>query len=327
MPHGGGRHFVLRESYREDGGWKHRDIADLGADPSEYIEYPGGNGYYIRPDLEDLIQQAGIEYTAEEIENIFLPFLDPRIRRIIENFRRSPSRYSGNRRESSDSHRAHWFDKRRIHFLKFGRIDIGNIDGEKWGFQKILRDKSRDEIEHVIEGMEAELRPREFMSYIYTAFNLESYFSNHLLRHHPAALDPEKIDSFFLEEICSINQDARFFRGMDRDSIYPLHPMLQKYVIIYFDGSVMAGNTWSEAIKERLRQRMNRARTAPSSQMGKEEALEVIGIAESELQCMTLNRLTKHYRRKAQEMHPDKGGDHEGFLKLTEAYNILLSML
>jgi predicted 2-oxoglutarate/Fe(II)-dependent dioxygenase YbiX len=34
--------------------------------------------------------------------------------------------------------------------------------------------------------------------------------------------------------------------------------------------------------------------------------------------------LSRLYRRRAQELHPDKGGDHETFLRLTAAYHKLL---
>jgi hypothetical protein len=34
--------------------------------------------------------------------------------------------------------------------------------------------------------------------------------------------------------------------------------------------------------------------------------------------------LARQYRQKAQQLHPDKGGDHDKFVKLTEVYHELL---
>jgi DnaJ-class molecular chaperone len=39
---------------------------------------------------------------------------------------------------------------------------------------------------------------------------------------------------------------------------------------------------------------------------------------------MSRHELTKLYRKKAKEMHPDKGGGHDSFIKLTAAYNEFL---
>jgi curved DNA-binding protein CbpA len=36
---------------------------------------------------------------------------------------------------------------------------------------------------------------------------------------------------------------------------------------------------------------------------------------------MSRRDLVRLYRRKAQELHPDKGGDHDKFVRLTAAYH------
>jgi curved DNA-binding protein CbpA len=40
---------------------------------------------------------------------------------------------------------------------------------------------------------------------------------------------------------------------------------------------------------------------------------------------MSRKELVRIFRRRAQEFHPDKGGDPEKFVELTEAYHMLLS--
>jgi DnaJ-class molecular chaperone len=39
---------------------------------------------------------------------------------------------------------------------------------------------------------------------------------------------------------------------------------------------------------------------------------------------MTKRGLTRLYRRMAKKLHPDKGGEHEKFIQLSEAYQELL---
>jgi DnaJ-class molecular chaperone len=39
----------------------------------------------------------------------------------------------------------------------------------------------------------------------------------------------------------------------------------------------------------------------------------------------TQEEIKKSYREKSQEMHPDKGGDHQEFVQVTEAYRVLSS--
>jgi hypothetical protein len=44
------------------------------------------------------------------------------------------------------------------------------------------------------------------------------------------------------------------------------------------------------------------------------------------LKKMSRKELARLYRQKALDMHPDKGGDHDEFVKLTEAYHALLKI-
>lgn len=55
-----------------------------------------------------------------------------------------------------------------------------------------------------------------------------------------------------------------------------------------------------------------------------EEALSVMGIAKEDMPSMTIQTLTRQYRKMAKTYHPDKGGKHEKFIKLNQAYSDLL---
>jgi len=50
-----------------------------------------------------------------------------------------------------------------------------------------------------------------------------------------------------------------------------------------------------------------------------ENLYEILGVEEN----ATLDDIKKAYRKKAKELHPDKGGDEEPFKKISSAYDIL----
>jgi DnaJ-class molecular chaperone len=51
-----------------------------------------------------------------------------------------------------------------------------------------------------------------------------------------------------------------------------------------------------------------------------DEASSVFGVEKEILSSMSKRSLVRLFRRLAQKRHPDKGGTHEEFIRLTEAY-------
>lgn len=216
-----GYHYLIRSSYRDGECWKSRELLDLGTDPAAHIEFVGGNGFYFSPDMEEQLCAQGAECSTEELEELFLPFLPLRIRRTIESFQariglRTRRRACSTQEMEQGQRWLHSFDKRRLHFLRCGRVDIGDLERHPWKFLQVLTEKSRDEIEHVIEGMEGVLRPQEMRPYLFTALHLQTRFPHHWLRNQPAALDPEAVDDCFLEALCALNNDAGYFAGVEQ---------------------------------------------------------------------------------------------------------------
>ncbi len=325
----GGFRYILRESRWEEGCWRHHDLLDLGSDPGSFIHYPGGNGFYFSADLEEVLQKESVEYSPDDLEDVFMPFLKPEIRRLVEGFRRKNSSANRWSRFSASElldlqKELHSFDKRRLHFLRCGRIDIGALDGRPWKFLNVLLNKSRDEIEHIIGSMEQQLRPQEFRSYLYTALHLQCYFANRIIKNHPAALDADKVDEVFLSELCRLNDDSKFFVGVDRASRQSLHTYLVKYVILYFDHDFERPSTWADYAREFEWRRQFHPRGRRKSWMARDEACKCLGICPSEFEEMNRNELTRYYRRQAKKLHPDSGGDHEEFIRMTDAYESLL---
>ncbi len=329
-----GRRFVLSESYRAGGLLKHRVLIDLGPDPEIYIEYPGGNSFYIRESLIENLQAMGKKDPEDEIENLLMPFLDPRIRRIVEQFQRSKrsekpwhSLSPGKRLQMQKE--LHPFDKRRVHYLRFGRMQMEDMDGRASPFLYVLFEKSRDEIEHLIEEMEYELPPHETRSYIYTSFHLQTHFRHLRTRHHPSALDPEKVDHFFVEDLCRLNRDQRFFSGVDQWDCQTLHPHLIKYLIQYFDSAFESGTVWSEYVEDFLwKHQFHRQKgTHSNSSSTEKEACRCLEISVEDFQGMDRMKLRRCYRQLAKKTHPDGGGNKERFVEIKAAYEFLMQRL
>ena len=321
--------YVLRQSTWDGRCWNHRDLFQLGDDPSDSIVYVGGSGFYFHEDLEARLEELQVKYTQDQLEKEFFPYLKPHIRRILENFRgneNSAGRWRGMSNEELWEYQKHLhsFDRRRLHFLRVGRIDMGALEGRPWKFLNVILEKSRDEIEHVIENMERVLKPHEMRLYLYTALEIQSYFPNSLLRNHPAALDPEQVDQYFLDELCRLNEDDAFFFGHENRDKSALHPYLVKYVCFYFD-HFFAHLGQDAFVREFINRR--RAYVAPPAKpaLATQDACKVFGISVEKYREMSRRELIQHYRRSAQQMHPDKGGDHEEFVKMTEAYECLMS--
>jgi hypothetical protein len=56
-----------------------------------------------------------------------------------------------------------------------------------------------------------------------------------------------------------------------------------------------------------------------------QEACESLDIRQESFEQLSPKQLAQHYRRKALEHHPDQGGTHEQFIRLTKAYKDLLA--
>ena len=304
---------------------------DLGPDPSIHIVYPGGNSFYVEESIEEGLLKEGASFSGDELEELFMPFIDPEIRRIADMFHRPAKkelRYHQLSRNDllKEQRGLHSFDKRRLHYLRCGRVDIGNLDARPWKFLNVLLDKSRDEIEHIFEGMEKELAPEETRSYIYTALNMQSHFRHVLIRHQPAFLETKKFDQYLLSDLCLLNRDETFFKGVESHDPDSLHFYLIKYLILYFDNAFDPENLWDEYVKDFVwEHRFYKApRKSTRGSVPEKEACRCLGISIEDFKKMDVNELLRCYRKRAKETHPDRGGDEETFIEIKEAYESLV---
>ncbi len=315
--------YSLCESYRRGGELRSRVLLDLGEDPRRYIIYPGGTSFYIDEIIEERLSGLNVRVDQDILEELFFPFVDPYIRTRIAPFmarqdtrRRRPV---SSRERERIGRETHPFDRRRLHFLRCGRTDPGRLQGFVSPLFRVLLDKSRDEIEQYFLAQEAIVKPREYHRYLFTIFDLRQHFSRASGGISPLAQPRHEIDEAFLTELCRLNADAEFWSGMERRDRLPGY--LVRYLVMYFDYSFPPPGRGPFLGDFSRRGRRPASSGRPVSP---DEAGTIFGVSAGRLAAMNRRELTRLYRRRAHELHPDKGGDNEQFIRLTAAYHALL---
>jgi hypothetical protein len=159
-------------------------------------------------------------------------------------------------------------------------------------------------------------------TYLFAAFDLQRFFPESFAKRLPEALDPGKMDKVFEEEICRLQRDGSFWAGEKNEGI--LHEYLIRYVIMYFDNDFDRRSLMGDYVKDFMnRHRFHRAPQTTGA-VSLDKASTIFGIKKEALRTMSKRGLTRIYRRMAQKLHPDKGGTHDQFVRLTEAYKALL---
>lgn len=319
-------HYSIRESYVDEktGTLTSREIIEIGPSPGSFWKYPGGNACYLDPELCDRMEELSPDSCAEELERLFLPFLDRNIRTTLNDFsrRKTPRKKPLTRDQEEAIHRLHIFDKRRQLYLRTGSPDLRDIYRIKPVFFRDLLEKSRDELEQFFLAMETVLNSDERKLYAYAIFDIQRFFSGPFARTIPLTLDQERVDDFFEMEFCALTKDEKFWQGFARQERIPGY--LVRYLVMYFDNTYRQGMMDEENIRSFMNSRREHRPPPPPSSVSPEETAGLFAMPGEQLQKMTHRELTRRYRKMAHEHHPDKGGDKEKFVRLTEAYRRLL---
>lgn len=314
--------YILRESVRQGEQMVARDIFDIGPCPGAWIDYPGGNAWYLNPDLESRISSLADTFDSDQLEDLFRPFMRPAIRRATQTFRqRTFKQYTPMTRAQKETiaRQVHAFDKRRAHFLKFGNMDQGPMVNMPAIIFRQLHNKSRDEIEQRFMDQERVLRQKDLKSYIYTALDLHRFFQGFMAKQMPHALDQDKVEAFFIQELCLLNKELF---GLTSH----LHEYLIRYAVMFFDHTYGDSVLLDDMVNDfQFRQRSRWSKPpAATRQLALSQALKVFNITAKNLESMDKTDLTREFRRLARQHHPDRGGSHDRFVELNNAYQALL---
>ena len=312
--------YMIRQSYADGGCFRSRDLFDLGEDPTRFIKYPGGNGFYIDTMVEEAIADQGVAASQDDLETVFMPFIDPHIRRVIEGFDRG-GRHCPQSDACAPLQTPHPFDRDRLHYLKLGHVDRRRMGCTPGAFYRILQNKSRDEIEYDFIAAEKILKPHELARYTYQIFDLQRHFREHFAQSHPEALDQNRMDRYFVQSLCELDRDESFWIGSTRES--GLHAHLVRYAVMYFDSSFPARDPFRDFLRDFMnRHRLHRPPESVAVSLS--ESARLFGVSVETLKKMDCRTLARKYRKLALTHHPDKGGDPENFVKLTAAYRKLM---
>ncbi|MCS7149302.1 MAG: hypothetical protein N2Z40_00435 [Caldimicrobium sp.] len=276
--------YRINESYYEAPFYKSRVLFDLGSNPANFITYYSEVAFSI--DLEDELAKIGKKTDQFQLEELFLRFLNPEAQKWV--------RFSLSKRQPKNTNRRdfnlddiHWFDRIRLIAIKLDHRDPKRLIQQKYPFFERLLFKSRDEIENMIWDMEDRLTFREKSRYLLSIFSLGK------------ASSPEERDTFFMEGLCKIAEDPQYFMDLSSDKV--LSSYLSRYVWFYFDA-------------------IPRTRVPRSYHVFEESLyLEVsrnLNISVDKLLSLSKREVLKIFRAKILELHPDRGGSHEAFVKV-----------
>lgn len=317
--------FFIRESYQSGTQWQSRDLMDLGWDPASFIVYPGGSAFYVDMAVTDHLLDEGADPDPDELESLFWPFVRPDIRRRVGHFRTRSENLREARIRERDLRETfplpHIFDRRRVHYLRYGQMDQGRIGQVSPKLFRVLTRKSRDEIEQYFIEAERVLKAHEFKPYIFVIFDLQRFFTERFARTMPQGLDADRVDDCFVDEICRLNRDPTFSGGMAATG--RLNDYLVRYLVMHFD-SAYPQDQFLENLFRDFKNRHRRYRPPKSVAVSMEEAARLFATDREALRRMGRSDLARLYRHRAKAYHPDQGGNKAEFIKLTEAYHRLL---
>lgn len=318
--------YEIRESYkRDDDTFGHRLIFDLGEKPEQYFELYEDHIILFNPELLELITEKTGKNAEKNLEHLLWNFFPAVCRERLGHFKQRTQLKFGplTRAEKADiSKEIHIFDRRRLYYLRYGAVDQSRLSRLHEKCCRPLLGQSRDEREFYFREEERVLEPGKYLQYVYAIFNLQKYFTQSFAPWLPEALAKEEMAEYFINAICRLQNDNHFWQRAPESRF--LHDHLVRYLIMFFDFNAAPRSFFDEHARSFMaghrsfRWPERRASATP------EKISSIFGTPYNDLKKMSKSTLNKLYRKKAMEFHPDKGGDHDRFIELSDVYNELL---
>jgi len=326
IPHNGRLLYVVRSSFFDEAvaAYDFRDVFELGVDPRRYIHRIAENAIYFDEALEGAVaRELGGEPTAV-LEELLWDFLPPEEQRIIGSFRRKSSArltQLSTWEQKEIERTVHLFDRRRLYYIRYGAVDQSRIYRLNDKLYRPLLQKSRDEKEYYFQALEKSLRAGEMKKYIFVIFNLQQSFDEIYRAFMPEALNRQKMDEVFVDELCRLNSDAGFWqKSTPADS---LHFHLRHYLISYFDSGFESRSFDYEFYREFRAGHRRFTWPEKKVKVSEEEVTLLYGRTMKDLKKMSRAELGRLFRKKAKDHHPDGGGEADDFIKLRQVYENL----
>ena len=328
ITHGGMTRYEIRQSFfdEKDKQFRYRTVFDLGRDPGQYLEQLSEEICYFSSELEDSVASMTDKDATRILEELLWDFLPEAERQRLSLFRnRRNIRLKPLSEEEAETieSQVHLFDRRRLYYLRYGAVDQSRIFRLNLKLYRPLLGQSRDEREYYFLELEKVLKPNEMKTYVFAIFDLQRHFTESISATMPEALNQIDIADHFLEDLCKLNEDISYWEGNTVPS--SLHHHLTRYVIMFFDHGYGRRSLFDDFIREFMGRHRTFRWPDKKPTVSTEVAAKVFGASWQELQKMSKKELTRLFRQRAKELHPDSGGDHDRFIELSGAYAALLA--
>lgn len=319
-------HYEIRKSFQhEDGSYGYKTIFNLGENPASYFELYEDHIVLFDNNLLKAVTKGIAKDGESTLELLLFDFLPPACKDRIQLFQGRSHIHRGpltSDEKSRIAEEIHLFDRRRLYYLRYGAVDQSRLSRLHEKCCRPLLGQSRDEKEYFFAAEEQVLEPGMYLQYIFAIFNLQKYFTQSFAPWLPEALAIESMGEYLEEAICLLQKDSRFWQGHPEDDF--LHPHLARYLIMFFDFAPAPRSFFDDFARSFMAGRRSFKWPERSNKIDSDKAMEIFGQSLNQLKKLSKSELTKLYRSKAMELHPDKGGDHERFVDLSTIYTTLL---
>lgn len=318
--------FQLRQSY-PTGNNQHgyKVLFDLGRQPSDYFTILEDHIVIFKEDLLQALTKASEKDPESLLEKLLFPFFPPSVQQNLLTFKERTTTFRGPLtvdEQKAIQNQVHIFDRRRLYYLRYGAVDQSRLTRLHEKCCRPLLGQSRDEREYYFMAEEMVLDPGSYFQYIFAIFNLQKYFQQSFAPWLPEALARAEVAHHFEEIICSLQKDTTFWQAEEVGDF--LHAHLTRYLWMFFDFIPQQPSFINDFARAFMGSHRTFKWPEKKVEVPPEKIEEVFGVTHAQLDAMEKEKLTRLYRKKAMELHPDQGGDAEQFIILTEIYTTLL---
>ncbi len=318
--------YQLRQSYRTgEHSFDYRVVYELGPDPAKFIEIVEDRIILFDYDLVDAVSAHTDEDCESVLEKLLWEFLPKEIRQRLSHFQARGGRPPGPltpAEHEAIARQIHILDRQRLYYLRYGAVDQSRLSRLHEKCCRPLLGQSRDEREYYFTAEEQVIEPGHYLQYVYAIFNLQKYFHQSFAPWLPESLARDEMADHFERELCRLNRDRSFWQKEDTPD--SLHHHLIRYLIMFFDYAPAQRSFFDDFLRSFMADHRTFRWPERKSSRSPEKIREIFAASNEELKKMSRQQLNRLYRKQAMQLHPDRGGDHDLFIELTEIYNELL---
>lgn len=323
--------YQLRHSVAVKGeGFRSVLVFDLGRDPSGHFDIFEERTVLFHDDLLEAVEKYCPGQSENLLEELLRPFFPREL--LFRNhpfhnrIHREITPFSDEERKAVEE-QVHEFDRRRLYFIRYGAVDQARLYRLHEKCCRPLLGQSRDEREQFFAAEEQAVSPGEYLRYLHATLQLHRFFNESFAPSFPEALDRTTLSDHFVDQLCALNRDATFWQHKsEAPAADCLHPHLARYLIMFFDHQPRVHSFGADFARQFMGNH-RRFHWPKRTEEKQQQAAALFGKSFEELRKLHKKELSRLFRKKAKELHPDHGGDPQQFIDLTDLYNELSAII